>query len=458
MSGKVFISYRSEGGAETARLVRDALKKRSYQVFMDVEDLRSGPFNTALFGEIESCTDMVVILTPNSLDRCWQENDWLRLEVAHALKHNKNVIPVMTRGFSWPSATLPEDIEKLRFQQGVEPSPVYFEASMDRLAKMLAGRPPPHSKWWVLMVGVLVVAGALAGVYVMPTWFSSKPSTTSSTTDKLQTGNAVLPPSSDAITSGSSQSPKKSAPLVDGLQQADAALVVAGMYFGQVLLRVSVTGVSEGVRASLMQHFRVAGIKQSTIQKVRATLDKAAQGGSQKEVFTSVGNMLPEISKAAERANPAFGEDAFKFGLHFGFFVMGINVFVDMPVLPPEQSDAIVSDFQKHVMKHPSFAVARDLRSRLPFPARLKAALDRMFAQNFTAFEGCQRAAREAALFCFLIWRIAEEGLDSLDKVRSLPDQECASRMSVRLEMEGFVVAFPGVPSKLTGIAVENRK
>src|SRR5215469_18283001 len=132
----VFISYRREAGAEMARLVRNALKERGYEVFMDVEDLRSGPFKTALLGQIESSNDIVVILTPKSLDRCNEHGDWLRTEVSHAIKHSKNVIPVIMRGFTWP-ASLSDDIADLPNFEGVESSHEYFNASMDRLARLL---------------------------------------------------------------------------------------------------------------------------------------------------------------------------------------------------------------------------------------------------------------------------------------------------------------------------------
>ena len=118
--GKVFISYRRDTGAELARNIRDALRRRRFGVFMDVEDLRSGPFNTALFEQIEAATDVVVALTPGSLDRCFDNsNDWLRLELGHALKHQKNVVPVLHRGFQWPDRSLPDDIAALTKQSGL---------------------------------------------------------------------------------------------------------------------------------------------------------------------------------------------------------------------------------------------------------------------------------------------------------------------------------------------------
>lgn len=38
----VFISYRRDGGESTAKILRDKLSELGYQVFFDVESLRSG--------------------------------------------------------------------------------------------------------------------------------------------------------------------------------------------------------------------------------------------------------------------------------------------------------------------------------------------------------------------------------------------------------------------------------
>ncbi len=78
----VFISYRRDGGEEAARLIRNSLKERGYRVFLDTESLRSGQFDKELYRVIEEAKDVVVILPPNGLDRCSNEGDWLRLEIA----------------------------------------------------------------------------------------------------------------------------------------------------------------------------------------------------------------------------------------------------------------------------------------------------------------------------------------------------------------------------------------
>lgn len=136
----VFISYRRDGGSELARLLFDALTRRGYTTFFDVETLRSGPFDSALYRRIEDAVDVVVVLPPNSLERCNNVGDWFRLEIAHALSQKKNVVPVLMPGFVWPE-TLPEDIAALRQMNGIAPSHTMFEESVGRLAKLLRAWP-----------------------------------------------------------------------------------------------------------------------------------------------------------------------------------------------------------------------------------------------------------------------------------------------------------------------------
>lgn len=158
--GKVFISYRREGGGEMARLIMNELQQRGYEVFMDVEALRSGPFNEGLLIEMKSATDVVVILSPGSLERCQNQGDWLRREIAYALKAQKNVVPVMMRGFDWPAQDLPSDINNLRFQNALAPTHELFQASMERLGSFLVARPHISKKGHegLMIKGVLGVS------------------------------------------------------------------------------------------------------------------------------------------------------------------------------------------------------------------------------------------------------------------------------------------------------------
>ncbi|MBI3879735.1 MAG: toll/interleukin-1 receptor domain-containing protein [Verrucomicrobia bacterium] len=152
-------------------MLRDHLQSRGFNVFMDVEDLKSGRFNEALLNEIDSSTDMIVVLSPGSLDRCFQEGDWLRWEVAHAIARGKNIVTVMLRGFAWPTEPLPEDIQQLPYFQGVEPSHALFGASVDKLATLLKARTSFWRSRHAGLLAAVAAAGCMAVVAALAVWF-----------------------------------------------------------------------------------------------------------------------------------------------------------------------------------------------------------------------------------------------------------------------------------------------
>ena len=146
MNCDVFISYRRDGGDMTAMHIYQALKERGYNVFYDLEVLRAGKFNEALLEAIDSCQDFVLILSPHALDRCQEEGDWVRREIAEALKKKKNIVPILLNGFRFPE-TLPREIDEVRFQNGLSATTEYFSESMDRLAdRYLISKPVSGKK------------------------------------------------------------------------------------------------------------------------------------------------------------------------------------------------------------------------------------------------------------------------------------------------------------------------
>ena len=131
----IFISYRRDGGDALAGRLADRFTYLGYKVFFDVESMRSGTFNTQILDAIAQCEDFILVLPPKGLDRCVDTDDWVRQELAFALKNNKNIIPVMMRGFEFPH-NLPTDIEKVRFMQGISASSEYFDEMIERLNRM----------------------------------------------------------------------------------------------------------------------------------------------------------------------------------------------------------------------------------------------------------------------------------------------------------------------------------
>lgn len=143
---EIFVSYRRDGGEALACLISERLKQREYSVFYDVESLRSGKFNEKIFQVIDNCTDVIVVLPENGLDRCKNYDDWVRKEVAYAISAKKNIIPIMMRNFEFPK-DLPEDINELRNFNGISANMEYFEASFSKLLTMLnSGQELPFEK------------------------------------------------------------------------------------------------------------------------------------------------------------------------------------------------------------------------------------------------------------------------------------------------------------------------
>lgn len=167
----IFISYR-RSSYDTANLIATRLKSVGYSVFFDMETLRSGKFNEQLYNVIENCIDFLLVLPPGALDRCVNEDDWVRLEIQHAMAHKKNIIPVMLNGFQWPK-TMPEGMEELCKYQALTASPIeYFDMAMERLQNRYL-QSKPHFMYHkfaksiiACAVSLIVLAALLWGVFM----------------------------------------------------------------------------------------------------------------------------------------------------------------------------------------------------------------------------------------------------------------------------------------------------
>lgn len=136
----VFISYRRDGGEHTARMLHDKLTQLGYRVFYDIESMQSGNFDDKLYKVIEECDDFLVILSPGALESVDNREPWIIREVAHALKHDKNIIPIMVRNFEFPEY-MPEEIEQLRYKNGLIADTQFFAAFIKKLEEFLHSKP-----------------------------------------------------------------------------------------------------------------------------------------------------------------------------------------------------------------------------------------------------------------------------------------------------------------------------
>lgn len=171
----IFISYRHEGGFEAAQHLAHLLTEDGYKVFFDKKSMRSGKYPEQLYLNIDNCCDFILILDPNVFNPTIkngiqiQKDDWVAIELAYAIKKEKNIIPVKLPGFSEPDETkLPEEIRSVFLYQSPLYSKVYYdEGFYNSLINTLVTSTPikkraSKSKWPFLL---LILAGFI-GYYL----------------------------------------------------------------------------------------------------------------------------------------------------------------------------------------------------------------------------------------------------------------------------------------------------
>jgi len=114
----VFISYRREGGLDFSGRLYEKLVANGYTVFFDLEGMNAGRFDTQIYKKIERSDNFILILSPHSLDRCKNDDDWVRLEIEKALELKKNIVLVLMQGFEFPE-DLPNSLKEIKHFQGV---------------------------------------------------------------------------------------------------------------------------------------------------------------------------------------------------------------------------------------------------------------------------------------------------------------------------------------------------
>ena len=138
MKYDIFISYRRKGGYETAKHLYDLFSKDGYRVSFDLDTLRNGDFDQALLKRIDQCSDFILILSKGAFARTLDpafnpRQDWLRIELAYALKKQKNIIPILLEGFEGFPENLPADIKDVAKKNGPQYNQYYFDEFYKKL-------------------------------------------------------------------------------------------------------------------------------------------------------------------------------------------------------------------------------------------------------------------------------------------------------------------------------------
>jgi len=135
-SKTIFISYRRNVSSFVARSIFLDLLMHGYHVFMDVENIDSGTFDTIILNQIASRTHFLLVLTPGTLERCNEEGDWLRREIEWALDLERNIVPIFANGFVLDASAksyLTGKLANLARYNGMELPHNFFDAAMERL-------------------------------------------------------------------------------------------------------------------------------------------------------------------------------------------------------------------------------------------------------------------------------------------------------------------------------------
>jgi formylglycine-generating enzyme required for sulfatase activity len=146
MSGQIFISYRREESSAWAGRLSDRLSNHfpSNQIFMDVDSVDLGEdFVKTIEKTVGSCDVLIAVIGKGWLISCDQEGqrrldnpeDFVRIEIATALKRDIRVIPVLVDGASMPpSRDLPDDLKALVRRNALQLSHERFRTDSERLA------------------------------------------------------------------------------------------------------------------------------------------------------------------------------------------------------------------------------------------------------------------------------------------------------------------------------------
>ena len=121
---KIFLSHRRLD-RHLAGHLKTLFEEAGIRCFLDVDDLRAGRFDTQCLKALKLSELVVVLLTPNSLERMKEPEDMLAREIEEAMKLGKKIIPIFTPDFHWPTKQeknqmVPKKIQEFLLYAGVE--------------------------------------------------------------------------------------------------------------------------------------------------------------------------------------------------------------------------------------------------------------------------------------------------------------------------------------------------
>ncbi len=145
----IFINYRrSDSEGESGRLFDElTLRFSDVSVFMDVAAIEPGrDFRKAIDQSVATCTVLLAVMGQDWLEwkdalghrRLEDANDFVRIELASALRRDIPVVPVLVRGAKMPRVDqLPDDLKELAYRNAVELTHARWKSDVHVLVEAL---------------------------------------------------------------------------------------------------------------------------------------------------------------------------------------------------------------------------------------------------------------------------------------------------------------------------------
>lgn len=143
---RIFISYRrDDSGGYVGRLYNDLIKHfHKKNIFMDIDTIEGGDeFTRAIETTVNSCDVLIAVIgrdwstirdKENGVRRLDDPHDFVRYEIANALKRNIIVIPVLVQGVIMPRPVdLPDELKSLTVRQAIEISDTRWDYDLKKL-------------------------------------------------------------------------------------------------------------------------------------------------------------------------------------------------------------------------------------------------------------------------------------------------------------------------------------
>jgi formylglycine-generating enzyme required for sulfatase activity len=223
----IFINYRRDDAPGVAGRLGDRLAKNFSRraIFMDVDAMRPGlDFVKQLEEQVSKCDVLLAIIGPNWLRaedekgqrRLDSARDYVRIEIASALKREIPVIPVLVNGAVMPSEDdLPEDLKPLVNRHALELRHTRFDGDSAAIVDGLTRVLPPTPKWrWIAGGAGLAVAITVGCVAAWLSLNGSHPTGSPAVEDAKVSVLAAKQPAEEPKSQSAKSSIEKSAPEV----------------------------------------------------------------------------------------------------------------------------------------------------------------------------------------------------------------------------------------------------